>query len=144
MQQPCHDLESILYVILYFCTYFKGPGLLRESIDFPEMRSIPLERWFRQETITQIGRDKCGLIVTAETSLLAKFTPYWADFTPYVRQLILTCFPSLPSFSNSLTHDNVLKILKDAYNNIHEPPSSDASDESEPGASRVKRRKLTT
>jgi hypothetical protein len=107
------------------------------------MVSIPLERWFRQDTIKQIGRDKCGLMVTAETSLLEKFTPYWADFTPYVRQLILTCFPVVPLFNNFLTHDNVLAILQDAYNNIQEPPSSY---QSEPGTSSRggKRRKLTT
>jgi hypothetical protein len=108
--------------------------------------SIPLERLFRQEAIRQIGRDKCGLIVTFETSLLEKFTPYWTDFIPYVRQLILTCFPSLPPFSNSLTHDNVLEILKEAYSNIQEPPPS--RDQSEPGSSRgargAKRRKLTS
>jgi hypothetical protein len=91
------------------------------------MRSVPLERWFRQDDITQIGRDKCGLIVTFETSLLAKFTPYWADFTPYVRQLIQTCFPALQSsIKSSLTHNNVLKILEEAYNNLQEPPSSRA------------------
>ena len=142
MQQPYHDLESILYVILYFCTFFKGPGSLRTNDDFPEMRSIPLERWFQQDDITHIGRDKCGLIVTFETSLLAKFTPYWADFIPYVHQLITTCFPSLPPFSNSLTHDNVLKILEEAYNNIQEPPSSDPG--SSQGAKGAKRRKLTS
>ncbi|KAF8810991.1 hypothetical protein BYT27DRAFT_7015759, partial [Phlegmacium glaucopus] len=82
--RPCHDLESILYVIFYFCTYFKGPGLLRKSNDFPEVKSIPLEQWFQQRSLTQIARDKCGLIMTAEISLLAKFTPYWADFVPFV------------------------------------------------------------
>ena len=110
------------------------------------MTPTPFERCFRQDDIEQIGRDKCGLIVTYEKSLLAKFTPYWVDFIPYVRQLIKTCFPTSPSVTNSLTHDNVLKILEDAYNKIQEPPPS--SDESEPGSSRranlPKRRKLTT
>lgn len=129
-------------MILYFCTFFDGPGSLRTN-DLPEMMSIPLERLFRQDSMRQIGRDKCGLIVTFETSLLAKFTPYWNDFIPYVRQLISTCFPSLPPFSNSFTHDIFLEILKDAYNNIQEPPSS--GNQSEPGSSRgAKRRKLTT
>jgi hypothetical protein len=96
---------------------------LPRSNDIPtDIVSIPLECLFRQETIRQIGRDKCGLIATFETSLLEKFTPYWADFTPYVRRLISTCFPSLPPFSNSLTHDNLLEILKEAYENIREPP----------------------
>jgi hypothetical protein len=107
--------------------------------------SLPLERLFRQETLTQIGRDKCGLIVTFETSLLPKFTSYWTDFIPYVRRLISTCFPTLPPFSNSLTHDNVIEILQDAYDNIQEPPSSNqAEPESSRGVKGTKRRKLTT
>jgi len=120
-QQPCHDLESILYVIFYFCTYFKGPGEMRKPNDYPEVKSVPLERWFRQETIGQIGREKCGLITNAEKMLLSRFTPYWADFTPYVRQLISKCFAALPSYKSCLTHDDVLEVLRDAYNNIQEP-----------------------
>ena len=118
--------------------------------DLPEPISIPLERTFRQDSIRQIGRDKCGLIVTFETSLLEKFTPYWNDFIPYVRQLIMTCFPTLPPFSNSFTHDNVLGILKDAYNNIQEPqtpssgPGSSTSSLGIVSLREAKRRKLTT
>lgn len=101
------------------------------------MQSIPIGRWFRRETIKQIGRDKCGLLVTADESLLAKFTPYWADFVPFVRRLISTCFPDLRDVKNKLTHDNVTKILEDAYNAIEEPlePSTTSSRE-------AKRRKI--
>jgi hypothetical protein len=120
-QLPCHDLESILYVILYICTFFKGPGSMKESGDFPELMSIPLERWFRQETISAIGREKVGAIMTAEVSLLAKFTPYWADMVPFVRRLISTCFSALPSLASNLTHDAVLEILKEAYDTVKEP-----------------------
>ncbi|KAF8220872.1 hypothetical protein L208DRAFT_1181455, partial [Tricholoma matsutake] len=83
-QLPCHDLQSILYVILYICTFFKGPGLMRESGDFSELMSIPLEHWFQQETISAIGQEKIGAIMMAEVLLLVKFTPYWADMVPFV------------------------------------------------------------
>ena len=26
-QRPCHDLESIFYVMFYMCMMYKGPGL---------------------------------------------------------------------------------------------------------------------
>jgi hypothetical protein len=120
-QLPCHDLKSILYIILYICTFFKRPGLMKESGDFPELMSIPLEHWFRQETILAIGQEKVGAIMTAEVSLLAKFTPYWADMVPFVRQLISTCFSALPSLASNLTHDAVLEILKEAYDTVKEP-----------------------
>jgi hypothetical protein len=120
-QLPCHDLESILYVILYICTFFKEPGSMKESGDFPELMSIPLERWFRQETISAISREKVGAIMMAKVSLLVKFTPYWADMIPFVCQLISTCFSALPSLASNLTHDAVLEILKEAYNTVKEP-----------------------
>jgi hypothetical protein len=120
IHQPHHDLESILYVILYICTYFKGPGVMRTATDFPELRSVPLERCFRNDGIRDIGRCKIALMSTFKTSILPKFTPYWADFTPFVQRLIETCFPSMPDFSNGLTHDSMLIILREAYDTIEE------------------------
>jgi hypothetical protein len=95
---------------------------MKESGDFLELMSIPLERWFRrQESISAIGREKIGAILTAEVLLLAKFTPYWADMVPFVRRLILTCFSAILSLESHLTHDTVLEILKEAYNTVKEP-----------------------
>ena len=96
---------------------------MRTATDFPEFRSVPLERCFRHDGIRDIGRCKIGLMSTYKTSLLPKFTPYWADFTPFVQRLIETCFPSMPDFSNALTHDNMLTILKEAYDTVKEPLS---------------------
>jgi hypothetical protein len=141
MHRPGHDLESILYVIFYFCTYFKGPGLHRDSDDLPEMVSIPMERWFRQETFTQIARDKCGVIITAHASLFPTFTPYWADFVPFVHRLISACFPQLPDFTNMLTHDIFLEILREAYNTVEEHQY--ISEQSVQDNRSAKRRKLT-
>ena len=90
VHKPCHDLESILYVIFYFCTYFKGPGVLRGTDDFSQYLSVPLERWFLKDSLTGIGRNKIALIATFESSLLKKFAPYWADFVPFVFPNVLS------------------------------------------------------
>jgi len=119
--QPCLDLESILYVILYFCTYFKGPGSPRIPTDFPDIETIPLRLWFQQDDVKQIGRHKMSLLVTPKRAILAKFTPYWDDFKPFVHRLITSCFPKLPSFRCRLTHEGVLEILQDAYQTVQEP-----------------------
>jgi hypothetical protein len=63
---------------------------------------------------------KCAVIATAPKSLFPTFTPYWADFVPFVRQLISACFPRLPDFTNMLTHDTVLEILREAYDTVEE------------------------
>lgn len=118
---PRHDLESILYVILYICTYFKGPSIERSETDFPEMSSIPLERWFRRDGVKDIGRYKLGMMVTFESSILAKFTPYWADFVPFVRRLIQSCFPHFPDFVCQMNHDDMIATLIEAYDTVEEP-----------------------
>jgi hypothetical protein len=128
MHRPGHDLESILYIIFYFCTYFKGPGVHIDSDDLPEMVSIPLERWFRHETFRQIARDKFSVMSTADVSLFPTFTPYWADFVPFVRRLISACFPQLPNFTNMLTHDTFLEILREAYDTVEEQHEQSVED----------------
>jgi hypothetical protein len=94
---------------------------MRTATDFPELHSVPLERCFRHDGIRDIGRCKIGLMSTYKISLLPKFTPYWADFTPFVQRLIETGFPCMPDFSNALTHDNMLTILREAYDTVEEP-----------------------
>lgn len=94
---------------------------MRESGDFSELMSIPLEHWFQQETISAIGQEKIGAIMMAEVLLLVKFTPYWADMVPFVCWLISTCFSAIPSLASHLTHDMVLEILREVYNTIKEP-----------------------
>jgi hypothetical protein len=128
--QPHHDLESILYVILYVCTYFKEPNNVRLSTDFPQMSSVPLERWFRRDNVKDIGRHKIGMMVTSESSILAKFTPYWDDFVPFVRRLIRSCFPHFPDFVCQIDHDGMIAILNEAYDTVEEPTLAAMPDES--------------
>ena len=126
---------------------------MRTATDFPEFRSVPLERCFRHDGIRDIGRCKIGLMSTYKTSLLPKFTPYWADFTPFVQRLIETCFPSMPDFTNALTHDKMLTILREAYEAVEEPISestkgswaktqNESSSNIASGSRRSKRRKV--
>ena len=136
--QPRHNLESILYVILYICTYFKGPGIERLETDFPEMLSIPLEHWFCQDGVKDIGRYKLGMMVTSESSILAKFTLYWADFVPFICQLIRSCFPHFPDFACQMNHDDMIAILIEAYDTIEEPTPAAMPDESHVPSKRPK------
>jgi hypothetical protein len=136
--QPHHDLESILYVILYICTYFKGPSIERLGMDFPEMSSVPLERWFRRDGVKDIGRYKLGMMVTSESSILAKFTPYWADFVPFVRRLIQSCFPHFPDFVCQMNHDDMIAILNEAYDTVEEPTPAAMPNESHVPSKRPK------
>lgn len=134
---PCHDLESLLYVILYLCTYTTGPGQRRR--DSPCSITIPLGHWFRKEYVKEIGRTKIGHMTTAEDAIIPKFDNYWSDFVPFVRELIKTCFPINPSLPNQFTHANVLAILERAIAAVRD------DDDAEPTSSHsdnVKRARL--
>lgn len=135
-QHPHHDLESFLYVILYICTYTIGPGVMRKHVDVPSAMTIPLSRWFMKEYIKEIGRTKIGHMATSDDSIISKFDEYWADFVPFVRELIKTCFPyGAQCVSNSLTHANMLEILARAH---------DAVRDDDPALDRAKRPRLET
>lgn len=43
LQKACHDLKSILYVMLYMFTTFRGPGLKRTPEDLEAIRPFAID-----------------------------------------------------------------------------------------------------
>ena len=125
IQQSNHDLESILYVILYVCTYTTGPGTMRKDTDIPKTMTIPLSCWFTKEYVKEIGQTKAGHMMMAKDLIISKFDEYWANFTPFVGELIKTCFPSGISERNSLTYASMLAILERAHDAVQDKPIHD-------------------
>lgn len=117
---PCHDLESLLYVIITLCTCTAGPNQTRES--FP--MTIPLHEWFKKERVKYIGRTKIGHMMTPEDAIVPKFDKYWSDFAPFVLELIQTCFPDNAARPNKLTHANMLTILERAFVAVQDDDSA--------------------
>lgn len=117
IHHPRHDLESILYVIFYICTFTKGPGIPRTA---KEVTTLPLRKWFSHEEPKDIGMLKLGHMATPEASITNHFTNYWADFAPFALQLVSVCFPGKTSQGNQLTHKKMLEILQTAYAKVEE------------------------
>jgi Fungal protein kinase len=120
VHQPRHDLESILYIILYICTLVRGPSL---PLDVTHFMSAPICTWFCNDSIREIGYRKLAHLECYDLAILPHFTPYWCDFTPFVKDLIITCFPVRPRLPNNFQYDQALRILKTAYNSVGEPAS---------------------
>lgn len=119
---PSHDLESILYVILYICTFTQGPcQSLRLDFDVPE--SLYMKSWFSTDSVDVIGFRKVGHMSRPEQTIIPGFTKYWEDFIPYALELIRICFP--PEYNtacpNHLTHEKMLVVLEKAYCSVKEP-----------------------
>jgi hypothetical protein len=121
---PRHDLESILYVILYICTFTNGPGLPR--LDFETPDTLNMKTWFTTDTVKIIGCRKVGHMCQPERNLISGFTEYWKDFTPFALELLHLCFPPTynPAHPNKLTHEKMLSILREAKSTVKELPAN--------------------
>jgi serine/threonine protein kinase len=88
-----HDLESILYVILWICTSMEGPGIERRVVD-PRFMDVPLRMWFDKDANLQnLGYLKLGHIIDYERAILSNFTPFWNFLKPFIKQLLTAFFP---------------------------------------------------
>jgi hypothetical protein len=119
---PHHDLESILYVILYICTFTKGPNVPRPDYEMPH--TLQMKSWFLTEPMRTIGDRKMAHMCQPEVSIIPGFTHYWEDFGPFALDLIQLCFPFNPAKPNKLTHKEMLSILEKAYTTVEEPPAN--------------------
>jgi hypothetical protein len=115
---PRHDLESILYVIFYICTFTKGPGIPRTTAEVTE--NLPLRKWFSHEEPKEIGLRKMAHMSNPELMITNHFTNYWADFIPFAQQLASVCFPQKTTLPNQLTHKTMLEVLRTAYSQVEE------------------------
>lgn len=118
VHHPRHDLESILYVIFYICTFTKGPGIPRSTTEVTE--NLPLRKWFSHEEPKEIGLRKVAHMGNPELMITNHFTNYWADFIPFAQQLASVCFPEKTNLPNQLTHKTMLKVLRAAYSEVEE------------------------
>jgi len=54
-------------------------------------------------------------------AILPYFAPYWCDFAPFVKDLIVAGFPVRVRSPNEFQYDQFLQILKTAYDSVEEP-----------------------
>lgn len=120
IHKPQHDLESMLYIILYVCTVVWGPGLLLNESDISTM-SLPIRTWFSNDDIREIAYRKLAHLECYDHSILPNLAPYWHDFAPFVEDLIVSCFPVKPRLPNEMQYERVLQILEKAYDTVEEP-----------------------
>ncbi len=120
IHKPRHDLELILYIIIFICTFVWGPGL---PIYRPEA-SLPIRTWFCGDNTKAIGSRKLANLQDYDVAILPYFTPYWHDFIPFVKDLIIACFPVSMHLPNEFQYEQVLGILKKAYDTVREPTDS--------------------
>ncbi|KAJ7130173.1 hypothetical protein C8R44DRAFT_978331 [Mycena epipterygia] len=103
--QPRHDLESLLYVLIWICVHYAGPdNVERQNFDIYESY---MKSWVRGDTYSDIGLMKdSGMKTFWQRNILSNFAPYFEPLKPCVsawRQLYV---------DSNLTYDAVLGVLR--------------------------------
>jgi hypothetical protein len=128
-QKPSHDLESIFYVLLYICTFFKGPdGMRRNHVDLEEMSSVAINDWFvMHKRFRDLADKKKGQLSQFETRFLNRFPSYFRDLRTCMNDLWNVLFPTPIGVADNLirdlsscvaTHDGMLEVLRIAYDQL--------------------------
>ena len=86
--------------------------------------NLSMHLWFNNCDIRQIGFHKLAHLDCHDFAILPYFTPYWQDFIPFVKDLIVACFLVRSSLPSELQYEKALRILKRAYNAVGKPSDS--------------------
>lgn len=118
-----HDLESLLYVILWVCTHMAAPEVERS-----DTAGLNIRQWCdMQLNLKELGYRKLGHIVKAQTEILPQLAPYWDDFKPFITELLDAFFAGNPAQPNKITPEAMCDILERAKKAVTEPQEQSAS-----------------
>ena len=111
LQKACHDLEPILYIILYMFTMYKGPGLKWTPEELEAMQPFAIGSWFMCQPFHSLAKHKAGQLQQFKTKIVTKFSPYFVELGPCMISLLKAIFLSNNFYECLATHDTMLKIL---------------------------------
>ncbi|KAJ6449718.1 hypothetical protein C8R47DRAFT_1230544 [Mycena vitilis] len=132
-----HDLESLLYVLLWVCIHYAGPcNVERQNFD---IHNSYLKAWVRGESYDTIGVWKFGIMGHLpfwRNYMLDNFAPYFEPLKPCAsawRQLWA---------DSKLTHDAVLDVLQTALPSLDDVESWSKANDPEGYGDGKKRKRL--
>ncbi|KAJ7135411.1 hypothetical protein C8R43DRAFT_1132628 [Mycena crocata] len=115
--EPRHDLESLLYVLIWICLHYAGPRYVEGHVEHAVERqnfdiySSPLRNWVSGDSYENIGMAKSFAMDKTkywESKVLSSMAPYFEPLKPCIsawRQLYVDA---------NLTYDAVLDVLRSA------------------------------
>jgi Fungal protein kinase len=79
-----HDLESVLYVIIWVCTHMNGVESECQDLDDLDVG------------LRQLGLVKLSHMAAAKLTILTQFAEYWVIMKPFILDLITTTIKDAP------------------------------------------------
>lgn len=114
-----HDLESLIYVLVWVCIVYQAPNEIRRD---KTVEQTCLKQWALAKTINDIQAlhdQKLGQLFSR--TVLDHFTPYFEPMKPFVARLYkLLQFSRDPDNNTFLTHAAVIDVLMDAFVSVEE------------------------
>lgn len=124
-----HDLESVLYALLFICTHLKGP---RNDVRDPPLygggdtcnHPSQLKKWITTRDPRTLGHLKYShMIGHFETDVLPHISPYFKPLQPHISALWNILFPhrlTRPSIGKEATHStatcaDVINVFKSVF-----------------------------
>lgn len=119
-----HDIESLFYVLLYFCMLYQGPGLKKDPKSTGQACT---DIWSDEpKTFRQLADTKVVVLTDFEARCFPHFHPYFHELRPCMIKLLDTVFR--PYVSNEGSNRNIrgcianhlqfLKVLEDTYRSL--------------------------
>ncbi|KAJ7747948.1 hypothetical protein DFH07DRAFT_1036866 [Mycena maculata] len=133
--EPRHDLESMLYVLIWICVHYAGPhNVERQNFNILDSE---LRDWIRGDSYKSIGMMKDAVMGNPMfwNSVLGEFAPYFEQLKPCVsawKQLYV---------DKNLTYDAVLDVLRSTLPTLAKEENWSKKDDPE-GYEEGKKRKL--
>lgn len=116
-----HDLESLIYVLVWMCVLYQAPNDVRED---KTIEQTCLKPWVEAKTMHEIRLlhdQKLGQLL--EDSVQEDFTPYFQPMAPFIFELYdLTKRSRDPRDNTILTCDLVKDVLMRAFETVQEVP----------------------
>ncbi|KAF7343467.1 hypothetical protein MVEN_01779600 [Mycena venus] len=137
LHEPRHDLESLLYVLIWVCVHYAGPhDVERQNFNIYQSN---LRTWVSGESYMSIGKAKYSSMHSQKywkADVLDNFAPYFEPLQPCVtawRQLFI---------GDDLTYDSVLGVLQTALASLDDKEWSEKDDPEGYGDRSRKRKRL--
>lgn len=119
MHEPKHDLESIIYVLIWICVLYQHPASLQGTPRSTQSTCLSARTKCNSlQEVQSLASLKAGELLTQVP--VKQFTGYFEGLKDPVHQLyeaIARCY----KLENPLTHDTVRLILLDAFFTVQEP-----------------------
>ncbi|KAG6905924.1 hypothetical protein DXG01_016914 [Tephrocybe rancida] len=119
-----YDLESLFYVLLYVCTNWERPGVVRTQLGIFRARNASLlqqnqpraalSSWFTTSTaFRDLAFMKLGILHFSFNLILHEMSPYFQPLFPYLKRMYLLLFGSPRDLKGQFeaTPLNVMKLF---------------------------------